>query len=282
VWRSELTYQLHTCVQMDVKVSDPNTKMYVEKAELVRKYKCLSTNASQIVTITWDDRADPMCSYDMAVYMASGGIKSELCKLFKKSSEKFVNLQRVDTKLDVVAAKAFAIDAMMLCPLTNNISIYKAGSLSVKLPCASSSIFSIGRIFDCDGAPCVGFLRSCWHMPGMKQVTSSDHARPSVGESFMPLFWAVEETNNPDMVNCEIKLKTVKVTWSDRHCEIEIPLLQNVKHIEKGDHLVRLRIAPIAHPKRLSDGGSKDEPPAKKAKPTPKHATKGKHVKAKA
>ena len=98
-------------------------------------------------------------------------------------------------------------------------------------------------------------------MPEKVKATSFDHARPQAGEPFTPSFWTVDGTQEPDKVNCEIQLESMKVAWSDHVVEMQVPVLTNSKPLRKGDTLVRAKVVTSA-----DAGSSKDEHPAKKAR----------------
>jgi len=236
----------------------------LKRVDVIRTYRVVVIKESK----RWlpADRS-PSLNLALQETIIIGCIKNSLLQHFNGTGESFVSIQEKPTT-GTFAIKHVKPGQLKLTCLTNNVSLLKLGKQT-----PSNSGFILGDMVAGNGVTIVAVARSQLTFP--QQAKGTGFATVP-RESFMPAFWAVQESKERDQVNCERGFEMVNVKCAVVAFSIKIPFITNTVAIDKN---VELRL-----PKATDSDNSEDDdkPPAKKARPSGAQRRKGTRTMARA
>ena len=162
--------------------------------------------------------------------------------MYDKSSEDTVTVVRTPEQ-KVIASQIIKKGSLLLVPLSKSIafSVCKSGKATPSIPQEAPVV---GELFnDKHGNPYTAFIKKDVTYPE-KQAHASSFARAE-RDTFIPAFWACEESYERAKVNCERQTKEMKTKIGKLERAIQVPVIVNTIEIAKGAAIIVDKISSV-------------------------------------
>ena len=199
--------------------------------------KCQITEAYEYL-----DRGKCSENKDLMETIWVGLIQGSLVEMYEKSSEDKVTVVRKPEQ-KVIASQIIKKGSLLLVPLSRSIafSVCKNGKATPSIPQEAPVV---GELFnDKHGNPYTAFIKKDVTYPE-KQAHASSFARAE-RDTFIPAFWACEESYERAKVNCERQTKEMKTKIGKLERAIQVPVIVNTIEIAKGAAIIVDKISSV-------------------------------------